>query len=606
MSKNTSAIKDPEARGIQALHQGEFARAVKLLRQALADNPDRHHLHHYLGIALFQSDALEASEQSLRDYLATAPEDLLALTNLGATLSRQGRLEDAADQYRAALDIDPTQAAAWRGLADCLVQRGRFEEAANAYEQAFEHGPEDLHSLMNYCNTLAMLGKKSRALTCFDTLIESAPDSAILYCNRASALLRWSRFQEAADGFNAALARDPDLPQAHLGLANALVKLVELDQAAHHARRALDLAPGENSWFRLGYVLQEQGEYLEASDCYQKVREINPSNAVATRNLGVIALNQGRLDEAERWLRLALQTDPSDADAWSDLANALEKQGDYPEAEIAARRGVEQRESPRTLIRLGYILQRMERQDEALDVFKRCLQIDPKDLQGVSLYLAGLGLSAIPEKASAEHVRSLFDHYAAIFDKHLLQTLAYTGPRKVLDALAPWLAEARPTESLEVLDLGCGTGLCGLALKPFAARMIGVDLSARMLAQAAKRDIYDRLVEEELQAYLDAEAQQYDLVTAADVLVYVGDLRPLFIAIWRCLRPGGAFAFTVERHEGPGYRMGTSARFTHGQGYLEALAAETGFRVLSLQETSTRQEADLPVMCLAVALAKPA
>jgi predicted TPR repeat methyltransferase len=142
------------------------------------------------------------------------------------------------------------------------------------------------------------------------------------------------------------------------------------------------------------------------------------------------------------------------------------------------------------------------------------------------------------------------------------------------------------------LDLGCGTGLMGAPLRGRVDRLAGVDLSAAMIAKARERGLYDRLVVDDASAMLGREpAGVFDLIVAADALVYVGDLAPLFAAIVRALTADGLFAFSAETCEGNGFKLEPTMRFAHSRSYVETTARELGLRPLLMQSASTRREA---------------
>lgn len=238
--------------------------------------------------------------------------------------------------------------------------------------------------------------------------------------------------------------------------------------------------------------------------------------------------------------------------------------------------------------------------------------------------LAALGDGATPPTSPAGYVRQLFDQYAPRFDEHLRDRLHYRTPELLVAAAlahalgtgavvhapgtgavvhapgtgpvthAPMPGAVPQPSGLSVLDLGCGTGLCGPLLRPAAARLVGVDLSPKMLEQAQGRG-YDELVCAEAVAYLLGQPAAFDLVLAADVVVYIGDLQPLFAAVWRALRPGGVFALSTELHTGEGFVLQPSRRYGHGLGYVDAVAQAQGFAGVARQREVLRQEHGTPV-----------
>ena len=193
----------------------------------------------------------------------------------------------------------------------------------------------------------------------------------------------------------------------------------------------------------------------------------------------------------------------------------------------------------------------------------------------------------------AAYVARLFEDYAPRFAAHLVEKLAYRGPEIILAALD---AVAPGAFSSAAIDLGCGSGLMGLAIRPRAARLEGVDLSPGMIAQARATGVYDRLEAGDAVGFLCAKpAQSCDLLVAADALAYFGDLAPLFAAAARVLAPRGRFAFTVEALNGEDYRLRETLRFAHSNAYVERAAAAAGLSVALRQDAVARREAGAPV-----------
>ncbi|HEY1779422.1 MAG TPA: methyltransferase domain-containing protein [Roseiarcus sp.] len=235
---------------------------------------------------------------------------------------------------------------------------------------------------------------------------------------------------------------------------------------------------------------------------------------------------------------------------------------------------------------LGEARQRLGDLDDAAHAFQMSLALDPADAQGAAPRLALMGQGETPGALSPAYVARLFDGYAWRFDKHLTKNLGYRGPALIVDAIAP----GRRFRS--ALDLGCGTGLMGEALRGHTDHLTGVDLSAAMIAKARERGVYERLVVGEAAATLKREpAAAFDLVVAADMLVYVGDLEPLFAAVRAALTVDGLFAFSVETHEGKGFRLEATMRFAHARAYVEGIAGEAGLRPLLVRSASARREA---------------
>jgi predicted TPR repeat methyltransferase len=206
------------------------------------------------------------------------------------------------------------------------------------------------------------------------------------------------------------------------------------------------------------------------------------------------------------------------------------------------------------------------------------------------LLAAWLGLPM--RRAPASYVRSLFDEYAERYDQHLLRDLDYAAPNLVRSAVGDRLDGRTDTQ---VVDLGCGTGLCGPLFRRVSGRLTGVDLSPAMLRQARRCETYDQLVEEDVVGFLARHHRAFDLLIAADVMVYIGDLAPLLRAAAQAMRAGGMMAVTLEADDGDSYRLQGSGRFTHSEAYLARVADQTGWRVVSSRRAAVRREAGQPV-----------
>jgi predicted TPR repeat methyltransferase len=250
---------------------------------------------------------------------------------------------------------------------------------------------------------------------------------------------------------------------------------------------------------------------------------------------------------------------------------------------------------------LGELREKLGDQAGAIAAFEHAKASDPSDRHGATLHLVRLGtltVTGIPEG----HIRSLFDGYAAGFDKALTEGLSYRAPELLFDAVRMAHAGTRMKFG-SVLDLGCGTGLAALPFRPFSDWMVGVDLSAAMLAQARGKGLYDRLIEAEVQRYLTEEAQigaRYHLVLAADVFMYFDDLNPVIKAAAQVVAPAGQLVFTVETHDGDGVLLRETLRYAHGKAHVKRTLAAAGMKPVRLDSASTRTEKGVPVPGLIV------
>lgn len=232
----------------------------------------------------------------------------------------------------------------------------------------------------------------------------------------------------------------------------------------------------------------------------------------------------------------------------------------------------------------------------AIAAFGRARDLDPTDRLGAALHLARLGVGSAPDAPPAAYVRDLFDAYAGGFETALVDRLGYQAPRLIATALAAAAPERRFRHGL---DLGCGTGLMAAALAGRTERLDGVDLSPAMVAQARAKGLYANLRVGEIVADLAGPVGPYDLVLAADVFCYLGDLAPVLRAARGRVDGGALLAFSVERGDA-GFALGDSLRYRHAADYVAATLAATGWGGLAITDATLRVDRGEPVPGLVV------
>lgn len=406
------------------------------------------------------------------------------------------------------------------------------------------------------------------------------------------AALFGQRPAEALARFEQALRTDRVNPQYHFVAGMGLAALGRGEEAITAYRRALQYRPQFfEALANLGNAYEGLQRFAEAGECYRRALQLRPGEALLLNGLGVAQLAQGRFAEAAHAFEEALQRRPDWDTALNNLAMAAGKLGQGERAIELLRRAVAVRpQFVEAWHNLGEQLYMARRDAEAIAAFDRVLALDPGHQEARHLRDAVAG--ATPERAPDGYVAGFFDRFAKDFDRRLTGDLEYRTPQALAELMAPWL-EAR--NGLRVADLGCGTGLSGVFVKPKAAFLAGVDLSPGMLELARERGIYDELHCVEIAAWLQSRpAGQLDLALAVDVFVYVGNLEPILRAAAAALAEGGRFAFSVEHlEEGPdaaGFRLARSGRYAHARSYVERVGREAGLRLEHVQPTAIRKE----------------
>jgi predicted TPR repeat methyltransferase len=417
-------------------------------------------------------------------------------------------------------------------------------------------------------------------------------------------LQRYGELRAAQEIYRHVLDLAPDHPDA-LHFAGVLAhQQGQSDTGIALIERSLAIAPGgADGYSNLGLIFQSTGRLDEATEAYRRAIAIDPAHANAHSNLGVLLRALGQPAEAEAAYRTAIQLNPEHIDAYTNLGILLNSLNRPAEAAACFSRVITLRpkhRDARKLLALAHCTLGEVR--EAIRIFDEWLQEEPDDPVARHMRAACTG-EGVPARASDGFIERTFDSFATSFESKLAR-LSYRAPALVAAMLED--AGITPSTALEVLDAGCGTGLCGPLVAPYARRMTGVDLSDGMLAQAAEKQVYDVLLKCELTEYLKAHPARFDLIVSADALVYFGDLEETIRAAAHALRPAGLVIFTLEHLAGgTDHRLEMHGRYSHSRDYVERLLTAEGLAP-AIAEAELRMEAGVPVAGLVVRARKPA
>ena len=340
--------------------------------------------------------------------------------------------------------------------------------------------------------------------------------------------------------------------------------------------------------FLEGLERYREADFARAEQHYLRSLGLVPGRASTLVNLAATQLRLARPRDALATADLALAAEADSTDALLHRGTALAQLGRSHEALAAFERllALDPTHAP-AWSSSGSLLREMQRLGEAADAFRAALRHGAEaDLH--TYYLASVGAGGLPPTAPEAYVQRLFDDYADEFERHLVERLHYQGHRRLLHRLVE-AAGACGYES--ALDLGCGTGLCGPLARPAVKRLTGVDLSARMLEKARALGVYDRLEQADIARFLNATDERYDLILAADVFIYIGDLEPVFEGARRAM-DSGVFCFSVEAVQGgdADYQLLPSLRYAHSEHYLARLAEGHGFDIVAIESGPVRQD----------------
>ena len=341
----------------------------------------------------------------------------------------------------------------------------------------------------------------------------------------------------------------------------------------------------------------ERGEHAEAEARYREVLALDPDHLGALTLLGLLLVEREDFERAIDLLERARDAAPNFAQIQVALGSAYAAAGHDEQAVAAMEIAVKlDTDSTIPLERLAKHHLIAGRNREATVIMRRILRRNPSHAHA-KYFLTALAAEtpealATYEGPPPELVADLFDTYAPMFDQHLVEGLNYVVPRSLKEQI---ISVAAPTERCwRVVDLGCGTGLMGIEIRPYAHTLIGSDLSAKMVERARQRAIYDELHVEDLAATL-ARTRDADLIVAADVFLYIGELDATIAGCAAALRPNGLLAFSVERSDDANVVLRPSIRFAHGDTYIRDLATKHRFTIERAEPSVLRIENGQPM-----------
>ena len=295
------------------------------------------------------------------------------------------------------------------------------------------------------------------------------------------------------------------------------------------------------------------------------------------------------------------------ADRRADYARSLARDGDFAAAADLMGQALEL--VPHWAAGWDLLGDYHDRQGDvagAISAWRHLEALDDAGVFGARLKLAVHGAGPAGEGTAVSYVEALFDQYAPKFENSLVGRLGYRVPEMLDDLVAEEMARLGIDSFARGLDLGCGTGLMGERLRGKVGYLEGIDISAAMIAETARKGIYDRLDKAELVSALSERRADADLVTAADVFIYCGALQPVLAALVPALMPGGLAAFSLEAHEGEeAVFLRPSLRYAHGISATREAIVLAGLEILRFELVVLRLDRGAPINGMLVVARKP-
>jgi predicted TPR repeat methyltransferase len=521
------------------------------------------------GAAAFPEETALSSVAALKTRTAPAP-----------TSDRAEPSGSAAVLPEIVASVDRTQAAA--RIAIWRAGDAEFEASLNGGE-----GPSA--ALRRIALRRWSAGQTRLASVMLATAAAIDPERSEIWLDLGFTLQAFGETRQAALALEQALKLDPKPARSWLALGLAANQLGDAERAETGFRAALERDPSlTDAAFGLALVAFDQRRYEDAAEAFRKALSLGATAPLARVGLGQSLFFLGEFAAAAAQLRMALDAGIADPNLIRRAALAqylaCVGEGDYARAERAYAEiaGVHGEDAVKTAFAAFQILVGYGRRDEALALARA--RLPGREADPVQRYLVKAAAGANCARAPEDYVIAHFDAFAEDFDRQLVGVLGYRAPQQLLELIGPAGASLR-----RVLDLGCGTGLAGPLLREGRQRLVGVDLSPRMLAKAGERSVYDELIEAEMIGFLRRTKERFDLLFCADALVYFGDLAPIFASAARVTGPGALFAFNIETTNAAAYELKASGRFAHDLANLSRVA-EPWFRVRNFQRAALRRE----------------
>ncbi len=482
---------------------------------------------------------------------------------------RLGNTEKAIDCYEKALSINKNYAPAYNNLGNCYLKKERIDDAEQAYLQAIRHNPNFTDAHFNYGRLLLAKGNTTSALHILQHAYQLNSKHPAVLGQLGEIHLLQDNNSEAISFFLQRLKYQPLHPSTHHRLGLARLKREEFELAIKSFKKALELgATDTDCHYQLATCYIEMGHLKEALMHYFQQLEVE-ADSETYYNIGVILMAQEHHHDSLTYFNETVRLNPSSIDAW---------------------------------LNMGAIALKLGRISQAIDYYTECIKMDP-DNQEYQHVLAALNQRSGTDSTPPIYIKNLFDHYAPFYDTHLSEHLHYDVPDTIARYLEDFLND-KQEKTLKIIDLGCGTGLMGEAILSWKRQLIGIDLSPSMIKAASDKGCYDELVIGDIAESI-LPYKKADLIIAADVFSYVGDLSLIAERSKNALIDGGLFVFTVEKGIKDPYQLQQTIRYTHHRRYIESLAKTYGFSLEALDNVPIRKQKGKPVEGYLVVMKKP-
>ena len=542
------------------LHQsGDFSAAETAYRKILSEDSNHINTLHGLAILLTQVNRPTEAVDFINKACQLSPTDKRIFNSCGNIYLKNNDQQKAKKSYKKAIAIDSSYSSAHQNLGNVHYNQKDFKEAKKCYEKAISLCQPSAQILFNYATALAQLKEYSNAITQLNKCLKEDNQFFIAQKQLAEIHQAEKNYQKAISYYENYHQNISDDPDSYIAQGSCELQIDQLDDALAHLKKAYQLNKEHlDIHYLLATAYLKLGNFDLAMEHYLSQIDIK-ENQECYYNIGVILMYQEKHRDAISYLRQSLAYNTN-----------------YLPAHL----------------NLGAIYLKIGQPQKAMNHYNKILTLEPNN-EEVKHILAALSQEKVPKTSPASYVENLFDHYSPHYEKHLTEYLQYNVPELLQKMIQTHCLPDK--NSLTILDLGCGTGLCADYLKPYAKEIIGNDLSEKMLAIAKEKKLYDELYHEDINQTLARFTNDIDLIVAGDVFTYVGDLEKSFKLAKNTLKENAFFAFSVEKNFDHDFTLQESIRYAHSLKYIHQLADQFSFESFHHESIILRKERGSPM-----------
>lgn len=532
--------------------------------------------------------------------LSLSPKHFDTLHFLGLTYAQLGDMDNAILYLLQARKINPDDPGLLNNLANAYKKTDQLDKAIQYYLQAIQLKPAYAQAHNNLATVYALQNNYQQALIHYGKAVNAEPDFSAAHFNLGLLLLQNNQLDAARTQFNNVISLNPDNPEAHFYLGILYLEdnmLTEAEQAFH---KVLERDHEQvQALINLGVIALKKEQNQIAVDYFTKALALNNEDVDARNNLAATFMHHDRFENALMHYDVLLKKEPNNIEYLYNSGVAQMALGHLNEAIIYFDQvlNLEHNHTP-SLNNLAAIYLKMDLRETSREYLQRALKINPDDK--ISRHMLNALSGATNANTTPDYAKNLFNNYALYYEQHMKGQLNYSIPQH----LGRTLHQLELIQVDRALDLGCGTGLSGIVLREVCKHLTGVDIAEKMISHAKEKGIYDSLIHAEAIDFLKENHQHYDLIVAADVLPYFGDLTILFQSISEHTNADGYFIFTTEISEEEPWTLQTSARFNHSPDYIKNLASQFQFTILKQEKVPARIQNQQPLNVMLYVLKK--